>query len=95
VVLPAVLRWNAQASAERQALVSARLGATGLSAADALVALIRSLDLPASLSEAGISREAFKGIAEHTMSDRGVRSNPRRIAAASDIVEILELAWEA
>jgi maleylacetate reductase len=93
VILPAVLRWNAPASAARQALVAERLGAPGSSAADALVALIRPLDLPASLAEIGVSRGDFSAIAEHTMHDRGVRSNPRSITGPSDIIEILELAW--
>jgi maleylacetate reductase len=93
VILPAVLRWNLPASADRQAVVAERLGAPGRAAADALVSLIASLGLPTSLSEAGVSREDFAAIAEHTLHDRGVRSNPRPITGASDIVEILELAW--
>lgn len=93
VILPAVLRWNLSASAERQAVVAERLGAPHSAAADALVGLIRSLGLPTSLSEVGVSRDDFNSIAEHTLHDRGVRSNPRPVAGASDLVEILELAW--
>jgi maleylacetate reductase len=93
VILPAVLRWNLPASAEREALVAARLGAPNAIAPDALVNLIRSLDLPTSLSEVGVSRDDFPAIAEHTLHDRGVRSNPRPINGASDLIEILDLAW--
>ena len=39
-----------------------------------------------------IRPDQFRAIAEHTMHDRGVRSNPRPIAGPDDIVEILELA---
>ena len=34
----------------------------------------------------------FQAIAEHTMTDAGVRSNPRPISGPADLVEILELA---
>ncbi|HEY2050652.1 MAG TPA: iron-containing alcohol dehydrogenase [Caulobacteraceae bacterium] len=95
VILPAVLRWNRSASLEREALVAARLGAPGLEAADALIGLIRSLDLPTGLSEVGVSRNDFPAIAEHTMHDGGVRSNPRPITGASELKEILELAWNS
>jgi maleylacetate reductase len=95
VILPAVLRWNLPASADRQALVAERLGAPGRAAADTLVSLVASLGLPTSLSEVGVSREDFAAMAEHTLHDRGVRSNPRPITGASDILEILELAWRA
>jgi maleylacetate reductase len=93
VILPAVLRWNRSASAECQALVAGHLGAPGSEAADALAGLIRSLGLPTSLSEVGVSRGDFPAIAEHTLHDRGVRSNPRPVTGAADLMEILDLAW--
>ncbi|MBV8683330.1 MAG: iron-containing alcohol dehydrogenase [Caulobacteraceae bacterium] len=95
VILPAVLKWNLPASADRQKIVAERLGGPGRAAADALEDLIRSLNLPTRLSEVGVSRADFAAIADHTLHDRGVRSNPRPITGASDIVEILELAWIA
>jgi maleylacetate reductase len=92
VILPAVLRWNEAVAPERQRLVAARLGRPDLGAADALLALARSLDLPTDLDAIGIGPEQFAAIAEHTMSDRGVRSNPRPIEGPADIIEILALA---
>jgi maleylacetate reductase len=44
------------------------------------------------LDDVGIRRDQFQAIAEHTMTDRGVRSNPRPINGPADIVEILEIA---
>jgi alcohol dehydrogenase class IV len=68
------------------------LGRPELSAAEAVKALARSLDLPTDLKAIGIREDQFRAIAEHTMGDRGVRSNPRPINEPADIVEILELA---
>jgi maleylacetate reductase len=92
VILPAVLRWNQAAAPERQALVAGLMGKSGLSAAEAVERLARSLGLPTSLAEVGIAPAQFRAIAEHTLHDRGVRSNPRPIRGAEDIVEILNLA---
>jgi len=92
VTLPAVLAWSASAAHGQQALVSELLGAAGLSAATAIGNLVRGLGLPADLKSVGILPEDFEAIAEHTMHDRGVRSNPRPISGPEDIVEILEIA---
>jgi maleylacetate reductase len=96
VALPAVLAWNAGtpdtniAAADR--LVAQLIGSPSLSAAEAVKGLCRELGLPTTLSAVGVKPEQFEAIAEHTMTDRGVRSNPRPIRAAADVVEILKLA---
>ena len=54
-------------------------------------AIGRDGGLPWRLSEVMIGRSHFRAIAEHTMHDRGVRTNPRPIRSADDIIEILEL----
>ena len=92
VILPAVLAWNQAAEPERQRLVAERLGRPDLAASEAVRELARRLDLPTDLMTIGIGRDQFRAIAEHTMGDRGVRSNPRPIGGPDDIVEILELA---
>jgi alcohol dehydrogenase class IV len=48
--------------------------------------------LPSDLKSVGIGRDQFQAIAEHTLHDAGVRTSPRPIAGAADIVEILEIA---
>ena len=93
VTLPAVLRWNSVANAERQQRVSALMGAPERPASELVAALIARLDLPRRLRDVGIKREDFRAIAEHTMHDPPVRANPRPINSADDLVEILELAW--
>ena len=92
VALPAVLAWNAGANAEGERLVAQLVGRPGLSASAAVKTLCQDLGLPTTLSAVGVRSEQFAAIAEHTMTDRGVRSNPRPIGSAADIVEILRLA---
>lgn len=92
VALPAVLRWNQAVGGDRQQLVAELLGQPGLSASEAVIFLAHSLGLPTDLAAVGIRPDQFQAIAEHTMHDRGVRSNPRPIRGPADIVEILELA---
>jgi maleylacetate reductase len=91
VTLPAVLAWSAMAATPQQAVVTELLGAPG-PASEAVRDLVTGLGLPSDLKSVGIRREQFQAIAEHTMHDRGVRSNPRPINGPEDIVEILELA---
>src|SRR6185312_10017235 len=93
LTLPAVLRWNSPVNAERQAQVSALMGAPGRPASALVAELIASLGLPGRLRDVGIKREDLRPIAEHTMHDPPVRANPRPITRPEDILEILELAW--
>lgn len=92
VALPAVLQWNEGVADDRQALVAALMGHPGETAAAAVRALARALGLPTRLADVGIAPDQFQAIAEATLHDRGVRSNPRPIRGAADVVEILKLA---
>jgi alcohol dehydrogenase class IV len=92
VALPAVLAWNAGANREAEAKVAELVGYPQMSAADAVRSLCQSLGLPTTLAAVGVGPEQYEAIAKHTMSDRGVRSNPRPIRSAADVVEILKLA---
>lgn len=92
VALPAVLAWNEGVADDRQALVASLMGHPGRSAAAAVTALATALGLPTRLSDVGIAPDQFQAIAEATLHDRGVRSNPRPIRDAADVVEILKLA---
>jgi maleylacetate reductase len=93
VMLPAVLTWNASVNGERQRALSAAMGAPARSAADLVKALIAGLDLPTSLRDVGIKREDLDEIARRSLTYKPVKMNPRRIASAADVKEILELAW--
>lgn len=93
VLLPATLRYNEPANADRQAIVSERLGMPGVPAADAVLDLIQSLGLPHRLRDVGIERSHFDKIATDAMHNLLVRNNPRPIDSPEQVLEILELAW--
>jgi len=92
ITLHAVLEWNKNYGADRQLLVSRLMGRRRLPASLAVRDLVIKLGLPWRLSEVLIGASRFRAIAEHTMHDRAIRSNPRPIRSPDDIVEILELA---
>lgn len=93
VMLPAVLRWNAAANAERQRDLSETMGAPARPAADLVAELIAGLDLPGSLRAVNIRRDNFDEIARRALDYEPVQMNPRPIRGPQDVREILELAW--
>ena len=92
VMLPAVMRWNKPANAERQATIAAAMGKPGKDAADVLDAVIRDLGMPRSLREINVTSEHFDRIAEQAMHTPWVPRNPRKIEGPAQVREILELA---
>ncbi|MFT3819290.1 MAG: iron-containing alcohol dehydrogenase [Rubrivivax sp.] len=92
VMLPAVLRWNRPAAADRQAQLAAAMGAPADDAATLLDRLIAGLGLPRRLSDVGIGREQFDRIAQQALATPWVPRNPRPISSAEQVREILELA---
>ena len=74
-------------------MVAASLGHNAGSASAALADLVAELGLPGTLRDVGVSRSDFGTIAQKAFGDILVKSNPRPLHAASDIEEILELAW--
>jgi maleylacetate reductase len=92
VMLPAVMRWNKSANAERQALVAEAMGEPGKDAGDALDVFIRGLGMPRSLKDVGVGAEHFDVIAEQAMRTNWVPRNPRKIEGPAQLREILVLA---
>jgi maleylacetate reductase len=92
VMLPAVMRWNKQVNAARQAEIAAAMGQPGKDAGDALDQLIRGLGMPRSLRDIKIGREHFEQIAAQAMHTPWVPRNPRKIEGPAQVREILELA---
>jgi len=92
IMLPAVMRWNNPANAERQALVAAAMGHPGEDASEVLATFIAELGMPRSLGAVKISSASFARIAEEAMLTLWVPRNPRPIASSAQLREILELA---
>jgi len=94
VMLPHVMRYNEGATAAKQQMISEALGKPGLRAADAVSGLISALGQPSTLRAVGVKREQLPAIAEASMKSAWVRSNPRPIRAAADVMELLEAAYD-
>jgi maleylacetate reductase len=92
IMLPAVMRWNKTANAERQAMVAAAMGHPGEDAGDLLDVFIGNLGMPRSLSAVSIGPESFDRIAEQAMATPWVPRNPRHIDGPPRVREILQLA---
>jgi maleylacetate reductase len=93
VMLPHVLRFNEPVNAARQSLVAEALGSPGMTAADAVAALIASLGLPATLQSVGVKPEQLDAIARQSMHDRWVHTNPRKIDGPPVVRKLLDAAW--
>ncbi len=94
VMLPAVLAWNAAFNGERQKALSAAMGAPDRPASELIAALVAELDLPGNLRAVGIKREDLPDISQRALGYPQVtKLNPRPIRTASEVAEILEIAW--
>ena len=93
IMLPHVLRYNAAVNADKQARVSEALGRPGEPAADAVAGLIAGLGLPSRLRDVAVEPEQLDRIAEESMHDRWVHTNPRKIDGPAVVRILLDAAW--
>jgi maleylacetate reductase len=93
VMLPAVMRWNAPINRERQQALSVAMGAPDRPAHELVAELIRALGQPATLREVGLREEQLDLLAQRALAFAPVQANPRPIRGATDVREILALAW--
>jgi maleylacetate reductase len=93
VMLPHVLRFNAEVNAERQGWVSEALGQPGRPAGDVVAELIAGLDLPGRLRDVGVRQDQLDRIAAESMHDRWVHTNPRKIDGPAAVRRLLDAAW--
>ncbi|MDQ2733562.1 MAG: iron-containing alcohol dehydrogenase [Pseudomonadota bacterium] len=92
VMAPWVQAWNASHAHERQRGISRALGDAARPAAELLAALIRDLGLPQRLFEVGVHAQDLHAIAEATLHDMWAATNPKPLANADDVMEILQAA---
>jgi alcohol dehydrogenase class IV len=93
VMLPHVMRYNEAVTRDKQKRIAQALGRPDTPAAHAVADLINSLGQPASLREVGVQREQLPLIAEASMKNLWVRTNPQPIRSPEDVMRILEAAW--
>jgi maleylacetate reductase len=93
IMLPHVLRFNEPVNAARQAWVSEALGQPAAPAADAVAGLIAGLGLPSRLRDVGVRQDQLDQIAEESMHDRWIHTNPRKIDGPATIRLLLDAAW--
>jgi len=93
VMLPHVLRFNHAVNPDRQALVSEAFGDKKASAADLVAGLVADLGLPSRLKDVGVKEDQLDLIAELSMHDRWIHTNPRKIDGPPVVREILDAAW--
>ena len=84
-----VLKLNA----DKQARVSEALGRPDEPAAEVVAGLIAGLGLPTRLRDVGVEPEQLDRIAEGSMHDRWVHTNPRKIDGPAVIRTLLDAAW--
>jgi len=92
IVLPHVLRFNRAVNAAQQRTVAEAMGFPNDDAADVVAALAADIGTPCRLSDVGIKREQFAAIADHTLHESWLHSNPRPITDVTPIMDILNAA---
>ena len=98
VLLPHAMRFNAQATQRRLALVADALGvhASGSPVSivvDAVEDLFAELALPRRLREIGVSEKSLTLIADDVLGDWFLHQNPRTVSGTSELLEVLRAAW--
>lgn len=100
VMLPTVLEFNYEYTQDKQAEISAifaqEMGTspdTAGGAAPIVRQFIESLGLPTTLSEVGVTREDFPGLAHDALNDFIVATNPKPIGSVDDVLGVLEKAF--
>ena len=98
LMLPVCMEWNMEYCLDKYAIAAYAMGVapTGDARADAIAGiqkvrdLIFSLGLPTRLSEAGVTQDQLEAIADLTMGDGAVYTNPRPVEDPAEVLELLK-----
>jgi maleylacetate reductase len=102
IVLPHAMRFNRDAAAAELALAAEALGIAREGRGDAEMAeaaaqhvfdMVGAMGLPQRLRDAGVSRNDLPRLARLAFEGRTVHNNPRPIADAGQLEELLRAAW--
>lgn len=94
LLLPHVMRFNADVVGPRLAMIADLLGLPDHSAADAIAEVERLLalfEVPTRLRDVGVSEDLAE-MADHALDDWAVASGPR-VPRRDDVLELLSQAW--
>lgn len=101
MVLPYCMRFNSVVVPNRSARIARAMGVNAGGRAEehviedgvvAVAALASDCGLPTRLRDVGVPEDALVAIAEGTLADRAVRTNPRP-ATVDEVLELLRAAW--
>lgn len=96
ILLPHVMRFNADAAREGLAKIRQALGREGVSDEAMIESIgrdIERLGIPGQLSLAGVADDAVNSIAASAMSDWFLQGNPRRVDDVEQLQQIMRAAW--
>jgi maleylacetate reductase len=100
LALPYAMRWNLDVTVKAQAQIARAMKIEALSdketarkAPEAVLEMNRKMGLPLRLRDLGVPRDALSLLAEDALGDYSVYTNPKPIRSASQVLEVLKLAW--
>ncbi len=102
ILLPHTMRFNLDASADRQVLIAQAMGIdisgmtdqqAGMAAADEVDRICRALEIPERLRDVGVPEDGLELIAAATLHDRSLATNPKPVDNAGPIMSVLRDAW--
>lgn len=100
IVLPYAMRWNLDATLDAHAQIARAMNIDAPNdeeaarrAPEAVLEMNHRMGLPLRLRDLGIPRDGLPPLAEDALGDYSVYTNPKPITSASQVLEVLEMAW--